>query len=72
MDTIQSATNGPFEMNGSCWDNQKKHLKENFTQLTDADLMFEPGKEGELLSRIELSLNKDCDAGHRYIVYHCG
>jgi hypothetical protein len=63
---------GPFEMSGNCWDTQKEALKGKHSQLTDADLDFESGKENELLERIEASLNKDCETGYRYIVYHCG
>lgn len=40
------------------WGIQAKALKEKYSQLTDADLKFEPGKESELLSRIALKINK--------------
>ncbi|MDN3708143.1 hypothetical protein QW060_13610 [Myroides ceti] len=40
------------------WDESSKKLKEQFSQLTDADLKFENGKEDELLHRIENKLNK--------------
>lgn len=40
------------------WDESSKKLKEQFSQLTDADLKFENGKEDELLRRIENKLNK--------------
>jgi len=40
------------------WDESSKKLKEQFSQLTDADLKFENGKEDELLGRIENKLNK--------------
>ncbi|MDO5637066.1 MAG: hypothetical protein Q4G18_07425 [Myroides sp.] len=40
------------------WDESSKKLKEQFSQLTDADLKFEPGKEDELLNRIEKRINK--------------
>jgi len=44
------------------WDEQSKKLKEEFSELTDADLKFETGKEFELLHRIETRLNKKRDA----------
>jgi len=40
------------------WDESSKKLKEQFSQLTDADLKFEPGKENDLLNRIENRINK--------------
>ena len=33
-------------------------LKNKFSQLTDADLKFEAGKETELIKRVEFRLNK--------------
>ncbi len=63
---------GPFEMTGSCWDIRKEELKIKHSELTDADLDFEFGKEDELLSRIATALNKNLEEGCRYIVYHCG
>lgn len=40
------------------WEESSKKLKEQFNQLTDADLKFENGKENDLLHRIENRLNK--------------
>ncbi|WLD24719.1 hypothetical protein NU10_04860 [Flavobacterium dauae] len=40
------------------WDESSKKLKEQFPQLTDADLKFELGKENDLLNRIETRINK--------------
>jgi len=57
METTKSKTSETFKMNGN-WDSQSKQLKKNFTQLTDADLKFEAGKENELLGRIEMRLKK--------------
>jgi len=57
METTKSKTSETFKMNGN-WDTQSKQLKKNFTQLTDADLKFEAGKENELLGRIEMRLKK--------------
>lgn len=40
------------------WATQSKQLKQEFPQLTDADLIFEPGKEEELLGRVSTRLDK--------------
>ena len=40
------------------WDEVKERMKESNIDLTDADLEYEPGKEDELLSRLEKILNK--------------
>ncbi|NGF76839.1 hypothetical protein G5B10_13210 [Fluviicola sp. SGL-29] len=58
MDTNKN--NETFKITGN-WDVQSKQLKEKFSQLTDADLKFETGKENELLSRVENRLNKKRD-----------
>jgi hypothetical protein len=49
-----------FKITGN-WDAQSKELKGKYSQLTDADLAFETGKENELLSRVESRLNKKRD-----------
>lgn len=50
-------TNEVFKITGD-WAVQSKQLKEKFSQLTDSDLKFEPGKEQELIGRVETRLNK--------------
>ncbi|MBK6546808.1 MAG: hypothetical protein IPO78_09220 [Saprospiraceae bacterium] len=50
-------TAAPFKIIGN-WDIQSKQLKKYYSQLTTADLKFEPGKEDELIGRMELRLNK--------------
>lgn len=57
MNTSQVKSNEPFKISGD-WGVQSKRLQGKFSQLTDSDLKFEPGKEGELLSRVEHRLNK--------------
>ncbi len=57
MDTNQNKTPEAFKITGN-WDAQSKQLKQKFSQLTDADLKFETGKENELLGRVETRLNK--------------
>lgn len=47
-----------FKISGD-WTKQSHQLKEKFSQLTDTDLKFEPGKENELLQRVETRLNKN-------------
>jgi len=57
MDTKQNKPGEPFKVTGN-WAVQSKLLKEKFSQLTDADLKFEIGKENELLTRVETRLKK--------------
>lgn len=40
------------------WEQVKERMKESNIALTDADLEYEPGKEDELLSRLEKILHK--------------
>lgn len=60
MDTNQKQETTPFVITGN-WEEQSKQLKEKYSQLTDADLKFEPGKEDSLLTRVENRLNKKRD-----------
>lgn len=60
MDASQNKSSETFKITGN-WDVQSKQLQEKFSQLTDADLKFETGKENELLSRVESRLNKKRD-----------
>jgi uncharacterized protein YjbJ (UPF0337 family) len=46
-----------FKISGN-WEAQAKSLKAKYSQLTDADLKFENGKENELIGRVETRLNK--------------
>jgi hypothetical protein len=41
------------------WDRVKEKLKEINTSLTDDDLVYQPGKEKELLDRLAAKLKKD-------------
>jgi len=45
------------ELKGN-WNVQKGKLKQKFATLTDNDLMFEEGKKGEMLGKIQLKLGK--------------
>ena len=40
------------------WEEVKERIKERNIDLTDDDLEYEPGKEDELLSRLEKILHK--------------
>ena len=39
------------------WEDVKEDLKENNIYLTDEDLAYEPGKEDQLLDRLEKKIN---------------
>ena len=47
-----------FKITGD-WKDQSKQLKTKYSQLTDEDLKFEPGKEKDLFARVEKRLNKN-------------
>ena len=49
-----------FPSKGS-WEEQKIKLKEKFSSLTDADLIFEPGKKTEMFEKVEKKLGKTKD-----------
>jgi uncharacterized protein YjbJ (UPF0337 family) len=40
------------------WDEVKEKMKENNINLTDEDLVYEPGKEEELLNRLAAKMNR--------------
>jgi uncharacterized protein YjbJ (UPF0337 family) len=40
------------------WEQVKETLKEVNIELTDDDLMYQPGKEEQLLERLEKKMNK--------------
>ncbi len=43
------------------WNKAKGKLKQKFAGLTDDDLLFEEGKEEELLGRLQVKLGKTKD-----------
>lgn len=43
------------------WNEKKGKLKQQFSKLTDDDLMFVEGKEDELVGRIQKRLGKSKD-----------
>lgn len=48
-------SNKSFEAN---WPQTKAQLKKEHPELTDEDLHYDPGKEEELLLRLQTKLNK--------------
>jgi uncharacterized protein YjbJ (UPF0337 family) len=40
------------------WNEQKGKLKQKFAALTDDDLMFEDGKQDEMLGKLQIKLGK--------------
>lgn len=46
-----------LELKGN-WNEQKGKLKQKFAILADNDLMFEDGKEDEMLGKIQIKLGK--------------
>jgi uncharacterized protein YjbJ (UPF0337 family) len=40
------------------WNEQKGKLKQKFAVLTDNDLLFEDGKQDEMLGKIQIKLGK--------------
>jgi quercetin dioxygenase-like cupin family protein len=57
MDLEQNKSNGVFKITGD-WNVQANRLRAKYSQLTEADLKFETGKEEDLLKRLEASLKK--------------
>lgn len=41
------------------WDEKKELIKEAYPSLTNEDLLYEIGKEEELLNRLEIKLKKN-------------
>ena len=49
------------------WNEQKGKLKQRYAWLTDNDLMFEEGKEEEMLGKIQIKLGKTKEQLHDII-----
>ena len=49
------------------WETVKERMKENDSNLTDEDLEYIPGKEEELIQRLEKILNRSHDQIIAYI-----
>lgn len=57
IDAVHKYTSS-FKIKGD-WSYRAKQLKKEFSELTDADLLFERGREEELITRITTRLNKN-------------
>lgn len=57
---VLDAKTESFKIKGN-WTEQARLLKDKYGALTDSDLKFEPGKENDLLKRVEFRLNKKRD-----------
>lgn len=40
------------------WKEQKEHLKQKISSLTDSDLLFLEGKEEEMIAKLQIKLGK--------------
>jgi hypothetical protein len=60
MENTPNKNSDTFKITGD-WNAQSKQLKEKYSQLTDSDLKFEPGKEHDMLGRVASRLNKKHD-----------
>ena len=49
------------------WEKVKERMKENDINLTDEDLEYTPGKEEELIQRLEKIMNRSRDQVIAYI-----
>jgi hypothetical protein len=49
------------------WETVKERMKENDSNLTDEDLEYIPGKEEELIQRLEKIMNRSHDQVVAYI-----
>jgi len=64
--TLKQKKMNTSEIKGN-WNEQKGKLKQKFGYLTDNDLMFEEGKEDEMLGRLQIKLGKTKDALRKLI-----
>lgn len=58
MTTTNNNSDNNFKITDN-WTTQAKNLKDRFKLLSDSDLACEPGKEEEMLKRVETRLSKD-------------
>ncbi len=54
------------ELKGN-WNETKGKLKQQFATLTDDDLLFEEGKQDELLGRLQIKLGMGKEEIHKII-----
>lgn len=58
MQTTHTKQDENFGITTENWEAQSKELKLKYTDLTDADLKLDKGKEDELITRLEKRLVK--------------
>ena len=49
------------------WQPKKEHLRKRFPELTEDDLIYQMGKEEELLERLQKKLDKDEDEIRKWL-----
>jgi predicted transcriptional regulator len=49
------------------WAEVKERIKEVYAEITDADLVYEPGQEKELLKKLSKKMNKDIESVKAWI-----
>ncbi len=54
------------------WNVTKGKLKQKYANLTDSDLLYEEGKEDELIGRIQKRTGAARDEIDRYLKEDCG
>jgi uncharacterized protein YjbJ (UPF0337 family) len=54
------------ELKGN-WNEQKGKLKQKYAFLTDDDLMFQEGREDEMLGKIQIKLGKTKEELHKIL-----
>ena len=57
MGTKENSNGNPLIITGD-WTKESNKLKGRYSQLTDSDLEYEPGKEIEMVDRVATKLNK--------------
>lgn len=66
MNDNKNNSPGNFKITGD-WAAQSKTLKSRFSQLTDSDLQREPGKDHEVLDRVQKRLSKSREEAIRIV-----
>jgi len=49
------------------WDEVKERIKEVYAEITDADLVYEPGQEKELLEKLSKKMHMDMEVVKAWI-----
>jgi len=49
------------------WEEVKERIKEVYPEITDADLVYEPGQEKKLLEKLSKKMNKNIEAVKAWI-----